>query len=252
MLEEITISLLVIYLLAATSSAIVKTGTGVGAGIFLLPILSLVLDPKAALGVGAPIMLVSDIIGIRLYWKEWETHEILLIIPPSIFGVVIGVIFVDLISSAVFKYWIGVFAISYVSYYFIIRIKKNFSIFKKEWNLGRGFGIIFGFLGGFLSTISHAGGVILSIYLTAKDINKRCFVGVFVFFFLVTNTLKTFGYILVGIISFRDILIVLMLSPFIVLGGYFGNFLNKKISQTIFRDLIYIIILISGLKLFFK
>jgi len=50
---------IIIISIAVVGSAIIKNGGGVGAGIFLLPFLALVLPPKLALGLGAPAMLMS-------------------------------------------------------------------------------------------------------------------------------------------------------------------------------------------------
>lgn len=235
--------------LAVVGSAIVKTGMGVGAGIFLLPVLSLVLPPKTALAIGAPAMLVSDVVGLRLYWKEWNGKEALMIIPPSVLGVVVGVAFIKLIPSTVFRYWIGMFAISFVLYNFVIRIWKTGTTFPANWKIGERIGIIFGFAGGFVSAVSHAGGAVLSIYLLTRKLEKRFFVGLFILFFVITNIAKTVGYIQVGILTLDLVLIVFMLSPLIILGSLLGNYLNRKLSQEVFRTLVLVVILITGVKL---
>ena len=62
---------IVIISIAGFFSGVIKTGVGVGSGIFLLPTLSLAFPAKIALGLGAPMLLASDIIGLRYYWKQW-------------------------------------------------------------------------------------------------------------------------------------------------------------------------------------
>ena len=52
-------------------SGLIKTGVGVGSGLVLLPTLALVFPAKVALGLGAPMLLASDIIGLHYYWKQW-------------------------------------------------------------------------------------------------------------------------------------------------------------------------------------
>ena len=51
---------IIIIVIAVSGSAVIKNSVGIGAGVFLLPVLTLVLPPKIALGLGAPAMLISD------------------------------------------------------------------------------------------------------------------------------------------------------------------------------------------------
>ena len=90
MAEMIGYPQLLIVAFAVVGSAIIKNGVGVGAGIFMLPFLALVFPPKIALGLGAPAMLVSDIVGIRNYWGEWDQKELLLLVPPALLAVVLS------------------------------------------------------------------------------------------------------------------------------------------------------------------
>ncbi len=77
--------------LATAASSLIKNGAAVGSGIFLLPVLALVFPPKIALGLGAPVMLASDLMGIRNYWGEWDDwHEILRIILAASVGIALG------------------------------------------------------------------------------------------------------------------------------------------------------------------
>lgn len=237
-----------VIIAAVISSAIVKTGVGVGAGIFLLPLLSLVLPPKTALALGAPSMLISDLTGLKLYWGEWNKKEALLIIPPALLGVFFGTIVIDLIPSDVFKFGIGVFAVAVATQGFLRKSVSGF-LSPLTKHSGEKTGMTFGFLGGFVSAISHAGGAVISIYLLGKQSRKREFVGLFILFFVITNTAKMAGYISIGILTPELILLALILSPGIVFGSYFGNVLNKRIPQDVFRTVVLGIILITGLKL---
>jgi len=48
-------------------SSLIKTGLGIGASNFPLLKLSLAFPAKTALGLGATLLLTSDVIGIRYY-----------------------------------------------------------------------------------------------------------------------------------------------------------------------------------------
>ena len=64
-----------VVLFAVTFSAIIKNSVGVGAGIFMLPVMAMVLPAKLALGLGAPAMLISDAVGCVSYYKQWRMRS---------------------------------------------------------------------------------------------------------------------------------------------------------------------------------
>ena len=52
----------IVIAIAVFGSAVIKNSIGIGAGVFLIPVLTLVLPPKVSLGLGAPAMLISDLV----------------------------------------------------------------------------------------------------------------------------------------------------------------------------------------------
>ena len=239
--------------LAVLGSAIIKNSVGIGAGIFLLLFLTLVFPAKLALGLGAPAMLISDVVGLRNYWREWNKKELGILIPPAVIGVFVGVIIIKMVPDTLFKVGVGVVAILFSSY----NIGK--SVFKRKdeglkpveqsANSKKFMTLLFGFLGGTASTVIHAGGMVMSIYLLQRPVDKRAFVGTLVVFFAVLNFLKIGAYLKIGIMSSETALLVAAMSPIIIFGGWFGNFLNKRFSQDLFRVIVLMIIFLIGMKL---
>jgi uncharacterized membrane protein YfcA len=245
---------IIILIIATIGSAIIKNGVGIGSGIFLLPLLALVFPPKIALGIGAPVMLISDLIGIKSYWGEWDKKELLLMLPAAFVGILAGGYFINIIPNSIFICFIAVFAIGFSSYQIIKTSKSYFSNANKKKSLKTQISNpilsgIFGFLGGIASVLAHSGGLIMSIYLLQKRYNQRAFVGTLVFFFAATNSLKILTYFKIGILSKDSFFIIVVVSPFIILGALLGNYLNQKIPQEPFKILILIIIFIVGIRL---
>jgi uncharacterized protein len=246
----------VIIAVAVAGSAIIKNGVGVGAGIFLLPFLTLVLPAKFALGLGAPAMLVSDIVGIRNYWREWDKIELLRLLPPAFLGVIVGTLVIKSIPNNIFGFLVGAFAIVFSSFQLIKATSfKHKTAQSREYWVSNPKGILtllFGFLGGLASTVIHAGGMVMSIYFIQKPRNKRAFVGTFVLFFAIMNFLKMISYLRIGILTAEILLLVAGISPLVILGGVLGNALNKRVSQELFRKIVLAIILITGIRLLLK
>ncbi|MFH2132792.1 MAG: sulfite exporter TauE/SafE family protein [bacterium] len=248
-------SQLLVISAAVIGSAIIKNSVGIGAGIFLLPLLSLVLPPKLALALGAPAMLVSDLVGVRSYWKEWDRDELIFLLPPAVGGVVLGGVLIALVPGDVFKIAVGVTAVVFSTYNLFRTgmaggVSSNRPDFKAVHRIYRRLlTILFGFAGGTASTLIHAGGMVMSVYLISQQRSNRRFVGTLVLFFATINFLKVLTYYRIGILN-RDILILVgCLSPLIILGGVLGNHLNKRIAARLFRTITLVLVFLIGLRL---
>jgi uncharacterized membrane protein YfcA len=244
-----------IIAIAAIGSAVIKNGVGVGAGIFMLPFLSLALPAKVALGLGAPIMLVSDIAGVVYYWKEWDNRELLLL-SPAVLGVVVGASMIRVIPNELFRFWVGLFAIGFSSYQLLKLIqskpKASAGWVKRVPRSKEVMPLFFGFVGGMASSVIHAGGLVMSFYLIQESRDKRAFVGTFVLFFAIINLLKVFAYLSIDILNVQIVFLAAIISPLIILGGFWGNALNKRVPQKTFRAVVLALILIIGINLLIK
>lgn len=244
-----------IIAVAVFGSAVIKNGVGVGAGIFLLPFLALALPPKLALGLGAPAMIISDIVGVKNYWGEWDRKELMILIPLAAVGVIVGTYLIKIAPDTLFKQGIGIFALAFSSFHIIKMIRGQFAGTKemttpeREVAGSRALSVLFGFLGGVASTVAHAGGLMMSVYMLQKRSNPRTFVATLVLFFAFINLLKIFAYAKIDIINMQVMIIVALLSPVIIFGGVIGNFLNKKLSQELFRLIVLVLIFIIGMRL---
>ena len=247
---------IIVISIAAVGSAIIKNGVGVGAGIFLLPVLALVLPPKVALGLGAPAMLISDIVGVKNYWGEWDKKELMILLPLAAIGVLLGCYLIKITPDTLFKQCVGIFALLFSSVH-IVKMIRNIHINRKitkrpvieksdRSNLST---MLFGFLGGVASAVAHAGGLMLSVYMIQNRANPRVFVGTLVLFFAIINLFKLFAYLNIGIITTKTLVLVAAVSPVIVLGGYIGNMLNKKIPHELFKLIILVLIFMIGFRL---
>lgn len=246
---------IMIVTVAVFGSAVIKNGVGVGAGIFLLPFLALALPPKLALGLGAPAMVISDIVGVKNYWSEWDHKELMILIPLAALGVILGTYLIKIAPDTLFKQGIGIFALAFSSFHLTKMIKGRYfgtrgvNVPKREFTGNKAYSALFGFLGGVASTVAHAGGLMMSVYMLQTRSNPRTFVATLVLFFAFINLFKVIAYAKIDIINMQVLIVVAMLSPVIIFGGVIGNVLNKKFSQELFRFIVLILIFIIGLRL---
>lgn len=232
-----------IIAIAGLCSGIIKNGVGIGSGIFLLPTLSLAFPAKVALGLGAPLMLASDVIGLRYYWKQWTTTpELMRILLSALPGLLVGTVLLPIIPGKAFRVGVGVFGMLYSlgmlwpSLPLIIFIKKISSVINTRYASKQIY--IYGAMGGVATVLAHAGGLVWSLYLVTRNLDKRIFVGTIILLFFITNTYKTIAYLYIGMLTPSSLLSVLPAIPFVFLGSYLGNLANKKLNSALFRKIV--------------
>lgn len=251
---------IVIIALAGFFSGIIKTGVGVGSGIFLLPTLALAFPAKTALGLGAPLLLASDAIGLRYYWKQWLPRADLTRLFLAAFpGLILGVVLLPLIPGGVFRVCVGLFGACYAlsllcpRFPVAVLLKRLFSGLnaccadRAEQTYPGAY--VYGFLGGLSTVLAHAGGLVWSLYLLTAARDRRIFVGTTIILFFVTNIYKTISYVYIDVIDIKTLLQVIPAIPMIFLGSYLGNTINKKCNYNLFRKIVLYFILFTSITL---
>lgn len=241
-------------------SGLIKTGVGVGAGIVLLPTLALAFPAKMALGLGAPMLLASDVMGLHYYWKQWLPRpQLLRLFLAIVPGLVLGVVLLPLIPGKAFRICVGLFGTLYALSLLwpkfpvavllktlVGRLNERCMASRAQNHKGA---YIYGFLGGFSTVLAHAGGLVWSLYLITAAPDRRVFVGTTIILFFITNIYKTISYVCIDIISIDALMQVIPAIPMIFLGSYFGNIINKRCDQVLFRKIVLCFILVTSISL---
>jgi len=112
-------------------------------------------------------------------------------------------------------------------------------------------GSVWGSIAGFVSFGVHAGGPPVSVYLLPQRLEKTIFVGTNVVFFTIVNYVKLIPYYFLGQLNLGNLTTSLILSPLIPVGIWLGVMLHGRINQRIFYNLVYVFLLIAGVKLLY-
>lgn len=245
-----------IVALAGFCSGVIKTGVGIGAGIFLLPTLSLAFPAKTALGIGAPLLLASDVMGMHYYWKQWAAPgEILRLAAAALPGLLVGTLLLPVISSGGFRLAVGVFGMVYAvchlfpSFVLVRLLKEALSGANRLLEGGQVY--FYGALGGAATVLAHAGGLVWSLYLLTAVRDRRAFVGTIVLLFFVTNIYKVVAYVAIGTMPASFLLDMLPAVPAVWAGSALGDRINKRMDQALFRKVVLGVIFFISAKLCF-
>jgi len=234
-----------VLMIVAFLAGALKSGFGIGAGIFLTPMLALITDPKEAVVVVAPMMLFTDITAIYQYWRQWNGRDILSLAPPCLIGAIAGVFLLNWFTPDLARRAIGFIGLLYVGQE-IVRMGFRMRPFVPS--LVRSVPI--GIIGGVASALANSGGVFISTYFAGR-LNKEYFVGTLVVVFFWLNITKVGMFTGLGLLNQKLWMTEFSLIPLMFLGSLVGKWVNTRIQEKQFKQWIFGLIVVACIKLIF-
>ncbi|NQT86507.1 sulfite exporter TauE/SafE family protein [bacterium] len=262
------------WVLASASVVIIgiaKSGFGSGVGIVAIPLFVFAFgDASQAVGVLLPLLIAADIFSFLHHRGKHDRDNIRTLWPGSLAGIVLGAFIVYWLMGMPRLWWmagaqetgaagaslmgeakshmrvgIGVVCLLYVAG---DQIKARLA---PAWRFHTNYvtGTIGGGLAATLSTIAHAGGPPVTIYLLGQQLAKETFVATAVVYFFMVNVIKLVPYALLGLIDTGTLWQGLWLLPLVPVGTWLGVRLMHRMNETVFRTTILVIVLLSGIQL---
>lgn len=237
--------------IAVLLTGLSKAGFGGALGGLAVPFMSIWLSPADAAAVMLPILCIMDVIGIRAFWGKWSTAELKLLLPSALVGIAVGAIAFGLLPEKAVKAVVGAIAV-------LFSLDRLFGLRDK---LRRGqsgspaverfSGLFWGATSGFTSTLAHAGGPPVLVYLLGRKLDKGTFVATTVIFFTVINAAKLLPYIALGIFSAHTLTTTLLLAPLAPVGVLAGMKLQRIIPERPFFLFATLFLGLAGIKLLY-
>lgn len=231
---------------AVLFAGISKGGFGSGAAFAATPLLALILEPGAAIGLMLPLLMLMDITALRPYWRRWDGPSALALIIGAAPGILLAALLYKIANPDFFRLLIGLIALGFVAFQ-IARAQGLIPPAKQP--MGQGAGGFWGLIAGFTSFISHAGGPPAAVFLLSRDLDKLRFQATTVLVFWAINLMKFIPYAGLGIFTKQSLLADLYLAPFAVIGIWMGVKLHRIVPEQLFFTLTYIFLVITGGKL---
>jgi uncharacterized membrane protein YfcA len=110
-------------------------------------------------------------------------------------------------------------------------------------------GTLTGAFAGVSSTLAHAAGPIIAMYLLPLRPPRRLFVGTCALYFAMLNSAKLPAYFMSGMFASISPRLLLMLAPLVFAGAAAGFWVNRRMSDRLFTQIIYAGTLVLGLYL---
>jgi uncharacterized membrane protein YfcA len=212
------------------------------------PLIAYAVPAKTAIGLVMPLLVLADFLAIGAFWKQWKLALIRWPLIGCVPGIALGMLFVNVVSDALLRQALGVLALALTGLLVIRDVWYPTRSYDPPWWQGLGVGAF----AGFSSTVAHAAGPIMALYLIAQKLDKRVFVASSALFFLVLNLLKLPPYVATGLVDREILWAALKLAPMVPLGIGVGWVLNRLIPQKYFVYIVYALLIVAGLDLTFR
>jgi len=227
-------------------TGISKAGFGSGLSIIAVPLLALTLPAAQAAAIMLPILCIMDLAALWAYRGQWSRENMKIMLPGGIAGIVLGAFTFRYVNEAGLKLLLGAVAIG-----FLLQRWLSTAPAGEKAAPARGKGYFWSTLSGFTSTLAHAGGPPLSIYLLPQKMDKALLVGTTVVFFTVMNYIKLIPYAVLGLFDGRNLATSAGLVPLGLFGIFCGVWLRKIIPEVPFYRLCYGFLFVAGVKLLY-
>ena len=252
---------LVLAALAVLFIGVSKAGFGGGLGMLTTPLCVLAFGAKDAIGILLPLLCAGDAFSLYHYWGKWERKNLKYLLPGVVVGVFIGVQLVGKFSARELNVAIGLLAVLFV----VFQLVKE-KIFRAEGAFApnHAIGVPCGVAAGVTSTFAHGAGPVVSVFLIPQQMAKEIYVGTTVLVFTCINWIKMPFFCLDrtmlplpllaphAIITPATLLKSAIFLPLIPVGVWIGVWMNRKFSEKLFLNIVYVMTFLAGLELIFK
>jgi uncharacterized membrane protein YfcA len=224
------------------ASLIIGAGKGglASAGALAVPILSIWMDPLVAAGLLLPIFIVSDVVGVWLYRREYSAKNVLLLIPAGLIGVILASFLAPVISSTIATLVTGLIGIFYCAQVLRKRLRGQDPVVPFHPVKG----VFWGALTGITSFVSHTGAPPFQSFVLPQKLPKMQYAGTNTLVFAAINLFKFPAYTSVGLMTSFHWPTLLTMAVVASIGTVLGRKLAQWLPEAVYFLAIQILLFI--------
>lgn len=236
------------WLIAVMSAMLVGLAKGglPMVGVLSVPVLALVLPPVTAAGLLLPVYVVTDMFGLYAYRRHFDRRLLLILVPATTLGVVIGWATASLVPERLVTGLVGVIGLIFS---LNLLLRKPMTADGRIAQVAPGW--FWGTIAGFTSFVSHTGGPPYQVYVLPLKLDKAVFAGTTTILFAYVNAIKLVPYAALGQLSLANLEIAAVLMPAGVVAVLAGVRLVRILPQKLFFDLVTWALLLISVKLIY-
>ena len=236
-----------LFLLAALIVGASKGGLASAAAL-AVPILSLWMDPLMAAGVLLPIFLVSDVVGVWLYRREFSARNVALLIPAGLVGVILATFLAPYISRSVAEMATGLVGLFYCGHAVGKKLRGRTEVVPFR----PAKGMFWGALTGVTSFISHTGAPPFQTFVLPQKLPKMQYAGTNTLVFAAINLFKLPAYSTVGLFANIHLPTLLAMAAVASVGAVLGRRLALWMPEAVYMFVIQALLFVVSAYLVIK
>jgi uncharacterized membrane protein YfcA len=245
-----------------------KSGFGGSVGMLGVPIMIFACGGKTSLAMGIllPILIAADYVAVASWLGKWSWRPVLLLLPGMVAGVGAGWALLHILAGLEaatgrnplggpkgltdqwLKLGVGVVALVFVALQAIRSLRGRPLAFRPVFWQASAAGVA----AGFTSTISHAAGPIVAMYMLPQQMPKGRYVATTALCYWIGNQIKLVPYFAEGMINTNTLLAGVALVPGVVVGAVLGIVLHKRVDARQFTGIVYVLLALAGAELCYK
>ncbi|MBX3015169.1 MAG: sulfite exporter TauE/SafE family protein [Caldilineaceae bacterium] len=225
-----------------------KSGFGSGLGALSTPLLALTIPVTDAAALLLPLLIIMDLFTVPYYRQRFSAHHLRILLIGALVGIALGAYYFEALNhnERAMKMGIGALAVLFV----VIQVGRSLIMGAlRDHRPPVWLGWVLGAVGGFASTVAHAGGPPVTIYLLPQNLPRDRFVGTSAILFAMVNLVKLIPYSYLGLLHVGNLTTVLLLAPLAYVGVRLGVLLNHHFADQWFTRFVYTFLFITGLEL---
>ncbi|MHC5055153.1 MAG: sulfite exporter TauE/SafE family protein [Planctomycetota bacterium] len=281
---ELSAAKIAALVVSALIVGISKAGFGSGVGMMAVPLMAVAIGSDRMLGVLLPVLIVGDVFSIIHYIRARDGRNLLVLLAGCAGGIACGALVLGWFrglpdGARLLDGSVGGLCILFVAAQTWLLVRRVRAEVERTpaaevegsvpaaaadpsgtaadpttplpYRPAAWHGVLAGLAAGLTSTLAHAAGPVVAIFLLAQRMDKRVFVGTSAWFFLGCNLMKV-PVFLAGerpIISVDTLSYLPYLAPLVIIGTFLGVWMNRRIPAWAFSAVVYVLVFLTGAKL---
>lgn len=235
--------LIAVLAIAGLVSSMATAAMGLGGGLLVVPVMTLMFPPKEVIAATAPMFFANAVMTGWIYRDQPLSRRGYLAIPGVLLGIWVGSHFLGEWSTQHLRLAIGVLVLG------LLALRERHGVRKvlPLWS-----GVPLSLVSGIASALSNIGATVLSYYLFEPDTTPSQLVATLTMLSIVMAGIKLVVFARLGLLGWHDFVVAGPSVVTIALGARIGRNLHQKMSGSTFRALMAGVIAISGTALIFQ
>lgn len=228
-------------------TAIGKGGFAAGGSNIAVPAMALLIPAPQAAGITLPLLCAMDVFSVWGWRREVERRLALSLAPGALAGMVIGALAFDHLSDRAVKGMVGAIAVAFTLNWVLRQALGGADAPARPREPLRATLASAG--AAFTSTLAHAGGPPLALYLLPLKLPRQLLNATTVVYFGVLNWVKLIPYFFLGQLGSANLATSAVLVWTAPVGVGLGVWLARRTSDRWFYRIIFGLLFLTGVKL---